>query len=299
MEVRLGGKSRGHESGHGVFLLDVLICYVDEAGDFSTLDSASSPNQPVFCLLGLAFEAIQIKTITERFLELKREFFPKKFAYLQLPMQSMVMEIKGSDIRTDLRNEGRNAVRHHYTFLDKVLQLVEEVKGSIFARIWIKSVGQIHDHRALYTSSVQHVCRTFDKLLNDLDKNGVIIADSRAKAQNVNTSFSIFTQKFAYKGDAYPRLWEMPTFSHSENHAGLQIADLIVSGILYPLSSHVYCSGQINSVHVHPKFGDLKGAFGRRLKDLQFRYFDALRNQWNGGLIVNDPLGRLSSQLWK
>jgi hypothetical protein len=32
----------------------------------------------------------------------------------------------------------------------------------------------------------------------------------------------------------------MPTFGHSENHAGLQLADLVCSALLFPMAMDAY-----------------------------------------------------------
>ena len=39
--------------------------------------------------------------------------------------------------------------------------------------------------------------------------------------------------------DAYDRLMEMPMFGHSDNHAGIQAADMICSAFLFPMAAFV------------------------------------------------------------
>lgn len=82
----------------------------------------------------------------------------------------------------------------------------------------------------------------------------------------------------------------MPTYGHSENHAGLQIADLLCSALLYPMSTYAYCAGRVTSVHVQSGFSVLKARYGDRLRRLQHRYHDGARTRF--GIIVCDELGQ-------
>jgi len=81
-----------------------------------------------------------------------------------------------------------------------------------------------------------------------------VVADSRRKNQNMDTSHSIFTKIFSNSGNAYPNLLEMPTFCHANNHALIQIADFICSGLLFPMAAYSFCTGYVHNVHVSPQF---------------------------------------------
>jgi hypothetical protein len=86
------------------------------------------------------------------------------------------------------------------------------------------------------------------------------------------------------------RLMEMPMFGHSDNHAGIQAADMICSAFLFPMATFVYCQGHVTNLHVDLQYYRIRDLFGDRLKRLQFRYQDA--NQWwRGGITVSDALG--------
>lgn len=78
--------------------------------------------------------------------------------------------------------------------------------------------------------------------------------DSRSTRQNIQAAHSIFTQKFKASGDSYPSIMEAPAFGHSDNHAGLQLSDLICSGFLWPMAMHAYCEGKVASIHVRPDY---------------------------------------------
>ena len=86
------------------------------------------------------------------------------------------------------------------------------------------------------------------------------------------------------------RLIELPTFAHSDNHAGLQIADAFCSALVTPIAVHSYCTGHINSIHVRPGYVDFKSNYAARIRPLQHRY-QIQNGRWLGGLVVSDDLG--------
>lgn len=118
-----------------------------------------------------------------------------------------------------------------------------------------------------------------------------MIADSRTPTTNAWVAHSIFTQKFKTAGDCYPRLLEMPTFGHSQNHAGIQIADLVSSALLFPMATRCYCYGHVQNVHVDRGFEVVAIRYGQRLQAMQHRYEDD-RGRRIGGITVSDPLTR-------
>jgi hypothetical protein len=156
--------------------------------------------------------------------------------------------------------------------------------------VWVKPIAVHFDGWATYTYSVQDICATFHHLLATRGENGAVIPDPRAKYQNTRVSFSIFTQKFRLAGDPYPHIVEMPTFGNSDNHAGIQVADLLCSGLLYPIACYSYCTGHVQNVHVNPGFAVLKTRYGVRLRGLQYRYWDGSSARWRGGIVVSDKL---------
>ena len=95
-----------------------------------------------------------------------------------------------------------------------------------FLACW-KRIGS----QAVYTSSIQAIYSGFDNFLTEQSDFGFCIADSRSKPKNVNVSHSIFTQEFQLATSFYSRVLELPTFSHSGNHSGLQLCDLLCSAL--------------------------------------------------------------------
>lgn len=266
------------------------LCYVDEAGCPGALPSATSSVQPVLVIAALFVPQSQLALLTRDFLQLKRHFNPG-LAPASSPWLDLAKnEIKGADLRRDLRVAGRNRRRGVNGFLDRVLRLLEQANCRLVARIYIKGPGGPFNGRAVYTSSVQALCTSFQHFLTVQDSRGFMVADSRTPALNSVVSHSIFTQKFKSTGDAYDRILEMPTFGHSENHIALQITDLLCSSILSPMATSTFCPGHITSVHVHARDEDIRKLYANRIKALCYRYNDGLRPK--GGLTVNDAIGQ-------
>ena len=122
------------------------------------------------------------------------------------------------------------------------------------------------------------------------------IADSRNKSKNLRVSHSIFTQKFS-AAPSYERQVELPTFGHSDNHAGLQLCDVVCSGLLYPIACYAYCTGHVNNVHVQSGASRLRRRYGQQLKELQHRYYDVGARRYDGGLVVSDHANQRSGAL--
>jgi hypothetical protein len=120
-----------------------------------------------------------------------------------------------------------------------------------------------------------------------------------AKGLNVPVAHSIFTQMFSAKQVHFPRILELPTFGHSENHVGVQICDLLASALIVPAAVHTYCTGHIANVHVQPGYSIIRALFTARLQQLLYRYQDA-QHIWRGGITVSDAiLHRPSSEMFK
>lgn len=231
----------------------MIACYVDESGDTGALPSTTSPIQPLFCILGLTLDLDYLHGFTLDFVEIKARFFPglcTSGAYLN----KILWEVKGNDIRSAFRSpiSDRRRMHHHIGFLDEVINLVKKYKCRIFGMVWIKPICTLINGRAIYTSSLQNIHATFNDLLGTAGQSGIVICDSRTKDQNRGVSFSIFTQKFKTGGDAYPTIIEMPSFGHSENHAGLQVCDLFCSGLLFPIAAYTYCTGYVTNISSVP-----------------------------------------------
>ena len=280
----------------------MYICYIDESGDLGALPSTPSPtgnDQPVFLLSGLFIDVTRLETLTNSFLALKFQFFPGLAYPSTNHLDRIIPEIKGADVRRAMLRGNRNASRHAYGFLDKVLRLLEDNNVRLVTRVWIKTAGDPFDGTAVYTSSVQAICSYVDQFLTERNDLGFCIADSRSKFKNLNVSHSVFTRKFQSSTDFYSRIVELPTFGHSDNHAGLQLCDLVSSALLYPIACESYCTGAVANVHVQPSAAYIKAFFGTRLKNLQYRYQEPGNGRYKGGIVVSDPSGRNASLMFR
>ena len=117
-----------------------------------------------------------------------------------------------------------------------------------------------------------------------------MIADSRNKAKNANISHSVFTQWYSLAGNPYPNLIEVPTFGHSDNHAGLQLSDMLCSALLFPIVAERCCLPyMVDQTHCHAQHATLRTRYGQALRALEYRYQQA--GAWCGGVHLSDPLG--------
>jgi len=277
----------------------VYIAYLDESGDTGKLPSTTSPVQPIFVPAAIVCKQSLSKDLTLDFLHLKQRFFPGLVGESELFLDRMLAEIKGSEIRKHARGASRRQRRHALGFLDGLVHLLESFEIEIIGRVWVKKIDRENNGRALYTYSVQDICSTFQHLLESRGSQGMVIADSRNYPQNTNLSHSIFTGRFSSEGDRYTHLLEMPTFGHSNNHAGLQIADLLCSALLFPIATYTYCYPVVRNVHVSRAYGVLKDRYGVRLRRRLYTYRDA-NGKVCGGITVSDGIGgKASSALFR
>jgi hypothetical protein len=268
------------------------ICYLDESGDVGPIPANPSPtgnDQPVLVIAGLFVDKDRLEGLTHDFLNAKHRFFPGLPYISGNYLDRIVTEIKGSDIRRNVTRGTPAQQRQALGFLDQIITILRNNHVQIAARIWIKGLGQPFVGKSVYTSSIQAICTYFDRYLSDAQDFGVGIADSRTHFLNINVAHSVFTQKFRANPTVYQRIIEVPTFGHSENHAGIQICDLLCSALLYPIACFAYCTGFVSNVHVQHTATVLRQRYGVALKGLQYRYQD-LNGKWTGGLVVSDAI---------
>lgn len=180
--------------------------------------------------------------------------------------------------------------------LNEVVTLMEEYDVHLVGRIWIKEPTRPLKPRETYTFSVQDLGKHFDRFLEERDSQGLILCDSRDHAQDIHVAHSLFTQKHKASGDALPRLLEPVVFGRSDNHVGLQLADIVCSSMLFPIAARVYCSGSTSIKHSHPRFEELRTRYAARLRERRYAYTDE-SGRTRGGVTVSDQLGRKPSGL--
>ena len=273
----------------------MLIAYVDDAGDVQALRSGSQI-QPVLAFACVIVNQADVTKLTRDFLSLKRHYFPGRLSNGRHRLSDILEEIKGAELRTMVRSPSRRKRRTALLYLRDVLGLLEGVDGRILGRVWIKVPDEPLDGLAMNTYSIQAICKCFQKYLEVKGEKGIMVIDSSTPGLNSKVAHSIFTQKFRFAGDCYNRILEMPTFGGSENHAGLQLADNVASGLMAPLAMRAYCQGHVSGTHVHPNYDQITDRLGLKLRRRQYRYQDG-EGVWAGGITVSDPVGRNHSGL--
>lgn len=242
-----------------------------------------------FALTLLMVNQNRLSALVPDFLQIKRNFFPGLIPPASHFLAAVLKEIKGADLRRDIATGSRNQVRHATNFLSEVVDLCVRSDVKIVSKVLVKGIGQHIDQTAVYTTSCQALFKTFDHYLSTVDDVGFCIADSRQKGLNVPVSHSIFTQMFSARQAQYPRIMELPTFGHSDNHVGVQLCDLLASALIVPSAAHTYCTGHIANVHVQPGYSRIRARFTPQLQQLLYRYQDH-QQVWRGGVTVSDTI---------
>jgi hypothetical protein len=273
------------------------FCYVDESGDSQAILHANDDKQPMLVIAGLLVDALAISRLTADFISLKRRFYPSVFSKTTHDLDVLLHEIKGSDVRTDIRKNAISSkvVQHHFRFLDEIFALCTSHHAQIVARIWVKTFGQAIADQPVYTITAQNIAARFEKFLVKNSSRGMMIADFRDPKRNQYVAHSVFTQKHksGSGGDAYPSIQETATFGMSNNHACLQITDLLCSAIIAPIAGRSILAGVVNNVHTHSNYEAIRTRYTRRLKALQFHCKYGSTSYW--GITVNDPHNKKTS----
>lgn len=269
-----------------------MFFYLDESGCTGALPAGpNSEVQPVLVVGGLLVHGKSISTITNEFVDLKKSFrfsVPRDAKRMDIARQ----EIKGASLRKVIRKKGDRAQRQ-IKFVDSLFALLQRHDARIVASIWVKEPGMPFDGQAVYTTSVQRQIAKIHRIVEPVASQLAVIADSRNSYLNSVVAHSVFTQKYRQTGDAYPCMPETPTFGHSENHAGLQIADIILSAVVWPMAAHAYQFGRINSSLVRREDSYITRHFGKRLRLLSALHVPGQQFSW--GIHVAGVSERLST----
>jgi hypothetical protein len=266
----------------------VYFCYLDESGGIEAPDSRLDAT-PVMVILGLIVDAARVPAMTRDFLALKRRHFPGRFSGTPA-LDHILTEVKGNEILQMTRSRSRNLRRQADVIRASLLDLAAAHECRVLGRVWVKEPGRTMSAKATYCYAVQDIAEHYSQYLQVSSSEGVLIADGRTQRTNVGVAHSIFTQKMRTGGDPYPFMREVPLFAHSDNHAGLQIADLLASTFVFPMAATAYCKPRAGAVHSSAQYDRIRQAFGHRLQGLQYRYRDET-GRWRGGLVVSDPVG--------
>ena len=163
---------------------------------------------------------------------------------------------------------------------------------SMVARIWTKAPSSPFKATAVYTSldsGPVYVLRA----LSGRTRQPRVVHRRQPQQEPEGLPLNLHPE-VQHRAENYERLVELPTFGHSDNHAGLQICDIVCSGLLYPIACYAYCTGHVNNVHVQSGASRLRRRYGQQLKELQHRYYDVEEGRHVGGVVVSDYLNQRS-----
>lgn len=267
----------------------MLLCYVDESGDEQPLRTETDP--PVLVLAGVVVDHRTARSLTYEFLQLKKAFHPS-IAGPSVRLDELIrFEIKGSDLRKNLRDGSRNRRRAVLRFLDQFLDLLDSSNVKIVGQINIK--GEKPLSKWVYPGAVAAIARQFEAQLAACHTRtpGTMILDARTKNKNAPSVHRITTERFRSGGDPYSHLVESPVFGHSDAHVPLQVADLLASALLFPIACAAYANCLLHNVHLNDGYAELRETYGGRLRKLEHRALDS-RGRTSGGIEVIDYLNR-------
>ena len=270
----------------------MYICYIDESGGFEAPNTGADAT-PLMALAGLIVRADVLSALTSDFLDLKQRFFP---GATTRRLDYVLAELKGSDLRRGVRSSSHRRRRHAIGVLDGVVGLIDKYDLRLVGRVWVKAPTEALEPRATYTFAIQDMARHFGHFLDKQGDVGLLLCDGRVHRQDAQVAHSIFTMKHKRDGDELPRLVEAAVFGRSENHVGLQLADIVVSGLIFPMAARVYCANQATGVHTDPSFDSLRRRYAARLRPRQYLYRDP-SGRTRGGMVVSDKLGQQSSRM--
>ncbi len=275
------------------------LCYVDESGKAETLVRADADRQPVVVVAGVSFPEAHLTDITHEWIDLKRSYVPAVRGMSRHGwLDGILNELKGATLRRGFRTTATTRQRKQAIgFLDGLVRLLERHECRIVGRIWVKQLDVPTDGMALHVSSLRFICAAFHAGLAD-DERGMVLIDSQTYQHNHRLAHAIFTQRFA-RYPSHERLLDMPVFGHSDNHAGLQLADLVCSALLAPIACATYASEHASwNRHCDPGFFDVRERYGERLARLTYTWSDPRKRRERSSLVVRDPLKRSVQLMW-
>lgn len=273
------------------------LCYVDESGKAETLVTTERDQQPVIVIAGVSLPEAQLTQITREWLDLKRRFYPDVASKLSGGwLDAILYDIKGANLRRGFRRTATGRQRKHAVgLISGTLGILERHGGNLIGRIWVKQLNEPNDDMSIHASSLQFICSAFNTQLTE--ERGMVVVDSQTYQHNHRLAHSMFTQRFG-KQPRNTGLVDMPVFGHSDNHAGLQIADLLCSAVLAPIASAVYAGAYASwNRHCESGFLDIRDEFGERLEALTFEIVNPRTTRPTRSVVVNDPIGKRGTDL--
>jgi hypothetical protein len=269
----------------------VHFLYLDESGSTEPPDQGSNAT-PCMAIVGVIVDAALVPVLTREFLAYKRRHFPHRFERGHA-LSHVLAEVKGAELLQMARHPSRGKRRRALLARSELLELLDRYGARVLGRVWVKQPGVSLKPTETYTVAVQDIAVHFGQFLIEHRSQGIFIADARNQATNIEVAHSVFTQKWRTGGDPYPPLMEVPLFAHSDNHASLQIADLLATTLVFPMAASAY-GAPATSVHSAGQYHAIRAQHGQALRVLQYQYLDETGRR-RGGIVVSDPVGKQPS----
>lgn len=140
-------------------------------------------------------------------------------------------------------------------------------QARLLACVVAKHPGGEFDGRLAYASGMHFIARQFHGLLELECAEGLLVVDSREAKANARVAQLVCAAKFAGM-DQLPRLIEAPLFGRSDDHAGLQVADIVASALVFPVASTIFGPNLNGHPHLHQSDPLLARRYRKRLKGL-------------------------------
>lgn len=273
------------------------LCYVDESGTAETLVKVDGKQQPVIVIAGVSLPECDLTKITHDWIALKKRFYPSLAKQGHGWLDAILAEVKGTKLRKGFRDQAsRRKRKQAIGMVDGTLKLLERYDAKILGRIWMKRLDVENDDMGIHASSLQFICRAFDAGL-PASERGMVVVDSQTYQHNHRLAHSVFTQRFG-KNPKHTGLVDMPVFGHSDNHAGLQIADLLCSAVIAPTACAVYAGSYASwNMHCQSAYLDIRERFGSRLRALTYPWKHPKTGKGCPSVIVNDPISKRGARL--
>lgn len=248
------------------------ICYIDESGSIEILEENSVGSTPVMVIGGFIVDSKVQRNLIWDFLQLKSQYNPR----LKRVKLSVLIaeEVKGSELRKDLRpQKSTRTIRRSIHFMLEVIKLLEKYECKLVGRVLVKEKGKRYKDLEIYPGYIAWIAKTFEHYLSVHNSNGIMLLDSRTKNKNTPLTSNIVTRFYSSgKGRLLQHLVDAPAFGNSDAHVGLQIADIVVSGMIFPLACNAFCTRYDWNTHCSSTYSLLRNETAARLKALQYRY---------------------------
>lgn len=252
------------------------ICYLDESGDTRALPvETTDPSMPkVFAFAGVSFNGRENNAINRDLVVAKLEYLGES-SHAHDNGKALTPEVKGRALRHAIQSDDPAKA---FQFLDRVLAICRQSDIRCQGRVFVKEPGKATDGDDHYNRAVQLVSSRFHERLDAIDHQGVVVVDNRNPAANEQVAHSIYVDKFRTETDRYPRIVDLPTFGQSQNHAGLQLADLVCELVVCLALANI-CGEDGARRLLADKYGD-------DVRELQGRYVDRPEKVLDGIVVA-------------